>query len=187
MKKIHLVATITAIAMLAMGVGYAAWSQALPMSVGGTLGNFEVVVDDAAGNGVAGAGASVADDRKAVTLCASGLYPDSARQAVYTVTFRNKGTMPVKLASYSIYGIRGPVEVLTAGIVEPSGGDDNEVAINLAADNTVDSPSQSVISVNGTLSIRVFVTMPGSVGNEYNFSDPDRRDFAFTIRANFVQ
>lgn len=187
MKKTRVLATITAIAMLAMGIGYAAWSQALPMHVGGTLGSFEMIVDSASGNGVANADIAVSTDRKAVTLSASGLYPDSCRQSVYTVTFKNTGTIPVKLSSYSIYGIRGPVGALTVGIAELSGREGKEVAVNLSADNTVESPSQTIVPVNGTMTIKVYVTMLSSVGNEYNFTDPDRRAFAFTVCPNFIQ
>ena len=187
MRKIRVIVAITAAAVLAMGIGYAAWSQQLPMSVGGTTANFDVIVDNAVGNGVANAAADVVPDQKAVTLSASGLYPDSTRQSIYTITFKNTGSIPVKLTSYSFYGIRGPVGALTVGISEPFGEKGKELAVDLSTDNTAQSPSQAVIPVGETLTVKVYVTMLSTVGNEYNYSDASQRQFAFTVCANFVQ
>ncbi len=187
MKKLRIIAAVTAVALMAMGIGYAAWSQTLPMQVRGSTGNLEATVDCASTNGVANADVEISGDRKAVTLTSSGFYPDNCRQAIYTITFRNTGSIPVKLSSYSVYDIQGPVGALAVGITEQNGRKDRDVALDLSADNTVNSPSQAVIPVNGTMTIKVQVAMPGSVGNEYNFTDPDRRGFSFTICANFVQ
>ena len=188
MKKMRTLVAVLVAALTVMGIGYAAWSQILPMNVSGTLGNLEVIVDEATTNGVANATATIADDKFSVDLKAADLYPDSSRQSIYTIKLKNTGTLPVMLSSYSVSNIYGPVGALTVGIAEPNAGKDGkEIAVSLAKNNTVASPGQIVVPVKGDVTIKVYLTMLSSVGNEYNKPNADDRDFGFRTQANFEQ
>lgn len=97
MKKVRVFVITVVIALMAMGVGYAMWSQTLTINVGGSMGTFKVIIKDAyvingAGDCINGgdkAEAVVTKGGDEASLTANKLVPDEYHD--YKVIFTNVG------------------------------------------------------------------------------------------------
>lgn len=110
MKKVRLVIAVIAVALMAMGVGYAMWSQTITVNVVGTLGTFEVKTTDAYvinnnGEKVPNndyTSAEVQNNGKIAQLIANKLIPGGWRE--YRIVFKNVGDCPAVLKQIDLAG-----------------------------------------------------------------------------------
>ena len=95
MKKVRLIVAVVAVALMVMGIGYAAWSQILPMNVHGTTSQIDVIYSDAqiTYNKHLSTEAKIADDKKSLSVLVDNLYPNA--KCIFTATITNNGSMPV--------------------------------------------------------------------------------------------
>lgn len=113
MKKVRIFVVFVTASLLLMGIGYAAWSQSIPINVTGSIARLDVVVtgagvvlpDDIA-NGSQDAQSAYKEKTKIsftdndADITANKLLPGEHRD--YTVTFTNNGDLPAVLKSVSL-------------------------------------------------------------------------------------
>jgi len=102
MKKTRIIIAVVAAALMVMGIGYAAWSQFLPMYVSGDTSHIDVIYSDYAINYAKylDASASLPSDKKSLCVKVKDMYPNA--QCVFTARITNNGTMPVVLKSFTM-------------------------------------------------------------------------------------
>lgn len=116
MTKTKIISFAAALALMFMGVGYAYWSQNIPINISGRLGTFHVGVVGAAavrddGSPQDPSLASARRDGDSVVLTAAKLLPNGARH--YTVTFKNTGDANAVLDKVELTPISGDPAVLS--------------------------------------------------------------------------
>ncbi len=194
MKKARVLVIAIAVALMAMGIGYAAWSQILPMTVDGNTSHIDVIYSDAqvTYEKYLDVTATKASNGKSLAVVANDFYPNA--QCVFTATITNNGTMPVVLKSFTmvpdsnLLGTENP-----ANYIMSIKSNSTDPALNLDIANLLfqldDIKNVSVtpirIEPNGgsftmtyTLKMDDVVGLPGA--NPY-----EEKDFAFSLTPYF--
>lgn len=100
---------VVLLALMVMGVGYAAWNQKLDISVGGTTGVFSVQIDNAYAIGADGKPCNDRDgtyaeyDKREASFAILPLQPGESQ--VFMVFFKNCGTIPARLIRFDFDSI----------------------------------------------------------------------------------
>jgi len=103
MKKTRLLIATLVCAIMLMGVGYAWWTDTI--TLGGTVatGHMDVIFSQADLSGfdsIAGASASLSEDKKTITCAFTNLYPGA--KGVLNSGIKNNSTIPVKLSNIDV-------------------------------------------------------------------------------------
>lgn len=179
MRKTKIIAAVTALAMMCMGVGYSYWSQTIPISVSGTLARFQVNVAsasalDAEGNDYnSDTYAYAQHTTRDATLVACRMNAGDSRK--FYVTFSNVGDVKATLSQVVIHpdsggGILSNVTVSIDGY-PPITLDQNHT-ISLGKD----------IALGKSAKILITITLA-----ENTVLSEDRTPFSFKIDPTFIQ
>ncbi len=99
MKKVRVIIAVVAVALMVMGIGYAAWSQTTPLNIDGTTTHMDVQYSNywVDSSPYVSTAMTLNNDKKTMNVKISNLYPDAS--STFTTVITNYGTMPVILKS----------------------------------------------------------------------------------------
>ncbi len=102
MKKARVLVIAIAVALMAMGIGYAAWSQTLPMNVDGETTHIDVkyVNSWVDSSPYVATTTTIMDSGKKLDVQIKNMYPNAG--STFSAVIKNNGTMPVILKSISL-------------------------------------------------------------------------------------
>lgn len=164
MKKVRVIVAVVAVALMVMGIGYAAWSQSLPMYVNGTTSEINVQYSGVRFdfNSYLQTSATIASDKKSLCMRINNLYP--AAYATYTVDITNYGTMPVIMKALRMDpDLSYPAGWLWDGVNEA----------NMVVTVSSDSPVCNFPLVNGDSTLAPLAI---------RFEPNETKHFTFTVR-----
>lgn len=121
MKKVRVIIVAVSVALMLMGVGYAAWGQALPTYVYGSTAGMDVQYYTAHAEAVNyikvgdnapyyNNGPQISADKKWMSVTIRNIYPSS--QVTIHATIKNNSAMPVYMTNVAFNRVNGPDVVL---------------------------------------------------------------------------
>ncbi len=97
MKKVRVIIAVVAVALMVMGIGYAAWSQTTPLNIDGNTTHMDVQYSNywVDSSPYVTTAMTRSADKKTMNVKISNLYPDAS--STFTTVITNNGTMPIML------------------------------------------------------------------------------------------
>lgn len=194
MKKVRLVIAVVAAALMVMGVGYAAWSQTLPMAVNGDTSHIDVIYSGCSidYDEYLDADADVAGNGKSLEVSVKDFYPNA--ECKFTATITNNGTMPVVIKSFTMNPLSIPIIapnyanfVMTIASVSTTPGLNIDIAstpIQFGDDKTITLTSPVRIEPGDSFEMKYTLKMD-DVGSVAGVNLYEEQDFAFLLTPYF--